>query len=512
MRMRAWGNWAFLTCMGTATGWALNCQTPPSSHRAVGMGEDCSTCHMDEFQSATQPLHVGVISNNCGECHSNTSWAPARGSNHSWPLNGAHTAVACNACHIGEPPVYEGTPTGCLDCHQADLAVAIEPSHADFSNDCSTCHGTSAWQPAGIVHEWPLEGAHLSATCSSCHVGEPPVYDGTPDTCIGCHQSERSSVVEPSHEGFSEDCGTCHTAVAWQPADFPEHEWPLEGVHANTTCASCHVGEPPVYDGTPDTCIGCHQSERSTVVQPSHEGFSEDCSTCHTAFAWQPADFPAHEWPLEGAHATATCLSCHGDPAVYDGTPTACVSCHEQDRAGVTEPPHDGFSSECQTCHGTASWDSADFAHTTFPLTGAHQSVECSSCHTGTPTVFAGTARECVGCHQADYDGSPFPGHSDFATTCQTCHTTTGWVPATGGNHPQQRFSITGTHNFACNECHNPSLGPNGAGNADCVGCHLGEHSLARMDAEHRGEVGNYPTGANRAPNFCLQCHPGGRE
>ena len=106
---------------------------------------------------------------------------------------------------------------------------------------------------------------------------------------------------------------------------------------------------------------------------------------------------------------------------------------------------------------------------------------------------------------------SPFPGHASFATTCQDCHSTTAWRPASGGSHPQARFSITGTHSYACNECHNPSLGPDGAGNADCVGCHEGEHTLARMDGEHNG-IGDYPRGANRAPNFCLQCHADGRE
>jgi len=440
MQINAWGNWAFFSSLGLAMGWALHCQTPPS-HTRVGMGDDCATCHADDYQRASQPLHVGIIPMNCAECHGNATWAPARGSNHSWPLDGAHTSAACNACHVGDPPLYEGTPTGCLDCHQSDRDVALEPSHADFSSDCSTCHGTAAWQPAGFVHEWPLEGAH-----------------------------------------------------------------------ANTTCSGCHSGEPPVYDGTPSTCLGCHQADRDAVVQPPHEAFPESCGECHSSFGWRPAAFPAHEWPLEGAHAAATCASCHGEPAVYDGTPTACVSCHEQERATVTDPPHDGFSTECQTCHGTASWDSADFAHTSFPLTGAHQTVECASCHAGSPAVFAGTVRECVGCHRADYDGSPFPGHSELATTCQDCHSTTGWVPASGGGHPQQLFSITGRHDFPCGDCHNPALGPNGAANADCVGCHLGEHSLASMDAEHRGEVGNYPLGANRAPNFCLQCHPSGRE
>ena len=146
-----------------------------------------------------------------------------------------------------------------------------------------------------------------------------------------------------------------------------------------------------------------------------------------------------------------------------------------------------------------------------WPLEGAHATTTCASCHTGNPPVYDGTVTECVGCHQEDYDTSPFPGHSDFATTCQDCHTTVAWRPATGGNHPENLFSITGDHNYACNECHNPSLGPNGAGNADCVGCHEGEHTLARMDAEHN-EEGDYPLGPNRAPNFCLACHADGRE
>lgn len=434
------GYWATAVSLGMALGAALHCQTP-DSHIQVGMGEDCSTCHASDFLSAAQPLHAGVISTECAECHGNTRWAPARGSNHSWLLDGAHAATACNACHVGEPTVYEGTPGACLDCHGDERDQVREPSHADFSDDCQSCHGTLAWQPAAF-----------------------------------------------------------------------EHEWPLEGVHATTSCASCHTGEPPVYDGTPTTCIGCHQEARDTVTQPSHDGFAEDCGTCHTSAAWRPADFPAHAWPLEGAHASATCASCHtGEPPVYDGTPTACLSCHEQDRAGVTEPPHEAFSDDCGSCHGTASWGSGSFEHTRFALTGAHETTECGACHTGTPAVFLGTTTECVGCHQADYDTSPFPGHAEFATTCQDCHQTSAWVPASGGNHPQDRFSITGDHNFACNDCHNPSLGPNGAGNADCVGCHEGEHTLARMDNEHNG-IGNYPRGADRAPNFCLACHADGRE
>lgn len=154
MGLLRWGYWTTAVVVGSTLGWAVNCQAPPS-HTQVGTGEQCLTCHQSEFQSASQPLHVGVISTNCAECHGNTSWSPARGSNHSWPLNGAHASTSCNGCHLGEPAVYQGTTTACLDCHQADRDVALVPTHADFSNDCSTCHGTAAWQPAAFAHEWP---------------------------------------------------------------------------------------------------------------------------------------------------------------------------------------------------------------------------------------------------------------------------------------------------------------------------------------------------------------------
>jgi len=434
--------WLTMVSVGTGLGWVLHCQVPPS-HIQVRMGEDCATCHQSEFQRATQPLHVGVISENCGDCHSNASWTPARGTNHSWPIAGAHASAACSACHLGEPAVYTGTPTDCVSCHEGERDLVIEPSHVDFSDDCGSCHSSDAWQPASIEHEWPLLGAHATTSCTNCHTGDPPVYAGTPGDCGSCHADDRNRVTQPPHDGFSSDCASCHTSSSWRPASFPSHEWPLEGAHASALCASCHTGDPPVYAGTETRCVGCHQQALAAVTQPSHAAFSEDCSSCH----------------------------------------------------------------------GTSAWDGAAFEHTSsFPLTGAHQATDCSACHTGTPAVFAGTASACVDCHRADFDGSPFPGHSAFATTCQDCHTTSGWQPASGGNHPQNLFSITGRHDYPCNDCHNPALGPNGAGNTDCVGCHDGEHTLARMDNEHQGEVRNYPTGAGRAPNFCLQCHADGSE
>lgn len=190
-----------------------------------------------------------------------------------------------------------------------------------------------------------------------------------------------------------------------------------------------------------------------------------------------------------------------------------CLVCHQGDLERVTSPPHDSFPSTCGTCHGQDAWSPAAFTHA-WPLTGAHETIACASCHLGDPPVYQGTPTLCVGCHQDDYDSSPFPGHADFSTTCENCHTTTAWKPAVGGNHPENAFPIqNGAHSpyrDDCVSCHNPDLGsPVDGANADCVGCHDGDHTRAQMDPKHRDEP-DYPQGA-APPNFCLDCHADGR-
>jgi hypothetical protein len=190
-----------------------------------------------------------------------------------------------------------------------------------------------------------------------------------------------------------------------------------------------------------------------------------------------------------------------------------CIVCHANDVQHARDPSHEGFPDTCGSCHRTDAWAPAEFMHP-WPLTGAHETAECSACHVGDPPVYDGTPTLCVGCHQEDYDGSQAPGHDAYPTTCENCHTTVAWTPAVGGEHPDSAFPIqSGPHSKYrndCASCHDPELGSSIDGeNTDCVGCHDGEHTRSRMDPKH-DEVGNYPRG-NAAPNFCLDCHPDGR-
>ncbi len=141
-----------------------------------------------------------------------------------------------------------------------------------------------------------------------------------------------------------------------------------------------------------------------------------------------------------GAHISVTCISCHANG--YQNTPRECYACHESDYSGVADPNHiqNSFSQICTQCHTTAAWLPATYDHnlSPFPLTGAHVSTPCVSCHAG---GFDNTPSDCYTCHQADYGGVQDPNHvtNNFDHVCTVCHTTTAWQPVSF-NHANTEF------------------------------------------------------------------------
>lgn len=261
-----------------------------------------------------------------------------------------------------------------------------------------------------------------------------------------------------------------------------------------------------------EDCVVCHQADYDATSMPPHPGlFTTDCQFCHATDAWVPAVAIQHDWfVLRNRHAEIPCTDCHTGGFAHGATPNTCYGCHQADYETAMMPPHQGYPTDCATCHTDAGWRPSTFAHP-WPLDGAHTLIECAACHTGDPPQWAGIPRDCVGCHRADYDTSPYEGHSTFPTTCADCHTTTAWTPALDGAHPEADFPIArGKHRgIECTQCHDPALGPSTDGmNTDCVGCHTGEHARSRTDRQH-DEVRDYPTGP-APPNFCLDCHPDG--
>jgi hypothetical protein len=186
-------------------------------------------------------------------------------------------------------------------------------------------------------------------------------------------------------------------------------------------------------------------------------------------------------------------------------TPSDCYSCHQADFTGATSPNHatNNFSHTCTTCHNTTAWSPSTFNHssTPFPLTGAHTSVACASCHTVGYTV-GQTPNTCYACHKSTYDATTTPAHSaaGFPTTCQTCHSTTNWTSSTW-NHSTYFPIASGRHSgFNCNECHTNSQN---YAVFECILCHT--HNKLTTDSHHT-QVNNYQYVSSR----CYSCHPRG--
>ncbi|MCB9332629.1 MAG: hypothetical protein H6574_16270 [Lewinellaceae bacterium] len=444
----------------------------------------CAGCHQADFNATTDPNHVtNQFPTDCTQCHDENAWAPSTFDHNTvWPLTGAHASVPnCTDCHIGGN--YTNTPNTCVSCHQADYDATTNPNHVanQFSTDCTQCHNENGWVPATFDHNtvWPLNGAHANVpNCTDCHIGGN--YNNTPNTCVGCHQTDYNATTNPNHvtNQFSTDCTQCHNENGWVPSTFDHNTiWPLTGAHANVpNCSDCHIGGN--YANTPNTCVGCHQPDFNATTNPNHVvlGIPTACETCHTTDGWMPAEFPIHNnyYPLNGAHAAIAndCAACHnGD---YNNTPNTCVGCHQPDYDASANPSHTAnqFPTDCTQCHDENAWAPSTFNHNTvWPLNGAHASVpNCIDCHTN--GNYTTTPNTCVGCHQADYNATTNPNHlaNQFATDCTQCHNETGWVPSTFDHNTV--WPLTGAH----------------ASVPNCIDCHVG---------------GNY----NNTPNTCVGCH-----
>jgi hypothetical protein len=476
----------------------------------------CVDCHSD--------VHNGEMGDDCARCHGTKSFVDRNDQVRMhrltrFPLGGAHQTLDCEMCHQLSSPdkmSFVNTSTECVSCHLEQYNATTQPNHqsAGFSQDCASCHNDQAWARVKFDHNqtnFPLTGAHAAIHCDQCHVGN--VFTGLSTACVSCHQSDFDGTTDPAHAsaGFPTNCEQCHSTKGWAGAlfDHSTTQFPLTGAHKAVACDQCHVGGK--YIGMSTACVSCHQSDFDGTTDPAHAaaGFPTNCEQCHSTKGWAGAlfDHSTTQFPLTGAHRAVACDQCHVG-GKYIGLSTACVSCHQSDYDGTTDPNHAAghFPTNCEQCHSTTTWSGALFDHsaTNFPLTGAHATVACDQCHAG--GVYTGLSTACVSCHQSDYDGTNNPAHAaaGFPTNCEQCHSTTTWQGATFNRDtffPIYSGRHKGTWN-SCDDCHT------NAANYQvfsCLGCHPHDDK-AGTDGHHSG-VRNY----SYESNACYSCHPNGR-
>jgi hypothetical protein len=444
----------------------VECLACHTGRRWTGIGTTCEACH-----GGDKDPHKGQFKQACSSCHTPADWKAVTFDHDTtgFALAGAHATPACAACHAGG--TYAGTPRTCIGCHRADDA-----HEGNLGIECAECHRVTTWQDTTFRHDqssFKLTGTHATALCSSCHASLT-MYRGRPTTCFACHKGD-----DVHSGGMGTDCSRCHTTKTWKGASFDHSRtgFPLTGSHAAARCAQCHT--KPDYADVATTCIGCHRPD------DTHGGNLPKCATCHTTSAWKPSTFShgSTGFKLTGAHASATCLSCHHSNR-YRDTPNTCYACHKARDAHAGK-----FGTSCGACHSTKAWTPASVDHdkTDFPLTGAHRGVSCAKCHVN--SVYSGTPKTCRSCHSKPTTHAPDP-----FSVCSACHTTGAWKPAEY-NAPHTFPMTHRTAGGVCSRCH-----PSTWASYTCSRC----HDNATMD-EHHKEVANY------SRTTCARCHPAGR-
>ena len=476
------------------------------------VGLHCQDCHAD--------VHRRQLGANCEQCHTVRGWQVAnkdiQDHNNRFPLTGAHAAVDCDACHKnGANSRFETMSTACYSCHQSDFTGTSNPNHvtAKFSTTCETCHTTDNWLNAKFDHSttgFLLSGGHAvpPRECTDCHVNNN--YNLTSLACYSCHQKDFASALSPvPHAGFPTTCETCHDTVQWTDAKFDHSTtgFTLTGMHTvpPRQCADCHVSGNYTLSST--ACVNCHLKDFQGTTNPNHASanFPQTCETCHDTTNWMDATFNHNTtgFQLTGLHTVPprACTDCHVNNN-YTLTSTACVSCHLKDFQGTTNPNHVSlnFATTCDTCHTTAGWSPATFDHTTvnFPLTGAHTVPPraCADCHTN--NNYNLTSNTCVSCHLKDFQGTTNPNHvaGGFAQTCELCHNTSAWQPASF-DHSQSGFPLTGSHTVPPRQCADCHINNNyNITVITCISCHQTDFNNATTPVPHTG-----------FPTTCEQCH-----
>lgn len=496
----------------------------------------CLDCHQTLAARIEQKtgFHAGIGDAKCDDCHSEHLGRDARlvrwpapdapytpiqldkarkedfphGETTKFPLAGAHAKLACDQCHkpslMTDPKVIEavqgqetflGVAKECGTCHVDVHVPTLGP-------DCAACHDAAAWKPAAtFTHgdtRYPLVGKHEPVACDKCHRVE--TASGSP--------------APPSKP-----------LPTFEPIPSAGKPRPFRGVGFGTV-------EPVPGDALP-ACRACHENVHRRATNSS---FAR-CEDCHSPHDWKnsgqvaqgaPFDHSTTGFPLDGAHATTTCVACHG-PKLDLAARRSCRECHEDDErkahGGAFDREMAIAQKSCERCHDTKVWKPSTYAASTHtqdvPLVERH-AIKCEDCH-GTQkntyprlpipsrevalTKIGPLDRTCVACH-----GKQDVHQGKLGTDCARCHDFKGFTLAklSVEGHAEIGFPIVGKHlEVSCEGCHGARTPKGGlrqlalseVKTQGCFACHGGDAPpLGQGDDPHRGQLG-------AQGKDCKSCH-----
>jgi hypothetical protein len=387
---------------------------------------------------------------------------------------GCHTTTSFNT-GVGKPANHLPTSQPCSLCHTNpnDYSVATM-NHTGITSGCATCHAAGS-SFANIVPKTP-----------------PANHIPTSQPCEACHAATNFTTfagTQMNHAGITGNCATCHAAgksffgvtMKTPPAThIPFAGAACEACHAPTNYAS-FAGTPMNHNAVAGMkCVSCHELGMSwygvnIVTRPgaSHNP-GQDCGGCHNTTSFDDGG---------GGGDAATRLRARSSPARASGA-TAAAGRQDlatiggralpQPRGAASRNVHIGIApGSCLTCHNGASAAAKPAQHLA-------TSLSCDSCHRTTtwrPATFTHVGAApggCSTCHNAMQAKGKTAAHFVTVRSCDTCHRTTSWAA------PQYRHVSPAyrqhSASVGCRACHQansevvvwraPALKP------DCAGCH----------------------------------------
>ncbi|HET9598509.1 MAG TPA: hypothetical protein VFP65_23170 [Anaeromyxobacteraceae bacterium] len=461
----------------------------------------CADCHADAH--AGQLARGGQEGARCDRCHALQGFQPVRfgveeHDRTRYPLQGAHRAVSCAACHPHEPRVADGFPAAAREelrrrGRPVKLSLSLyalagdlrrcETCHADPHGGqlrreagCAACHELTSFRKVRFDHgdsRFALTGAHARASCTACHGPDPAVggavrYRPLPLDCAGCH-------ADPHAAQLAGGCDRCHGTDDWKRTLFkherPFTEYALAGRHAKVACEKCHAavqvagGAVRKYRPLPRACEACHADFHRGRMRPFE--------------------------PVVRASSSPTPTT--SSVRLERGAKRGVEGRNKPDL--VPALAHAGGDTACVKCHTVDAWSDVAFAHerTGFPLRGAHARLSCKDCHGA--SVERALGRSCSSCHRDVHQGR-------LSSRCAECHGEESWKARFDADaHRRGNFPLTGRHAFIpCQECHGDRRDRGFTrATSECIACHQNDLARAATAAvDHR---------APGFPTRCQTCH-----
>ena len=252
----------------------------------------CADCHLSPHGPELRDRPDGGA---CDACHDVAGFETVRFGiaehrDTEFPLEGAHRAVSCPACHKRE--VSDGAQTvrldlrarQCGECHQPPNPGHVAEIQERYA--CRDCHAVQSWRVIGFDHgraEFKLSGKHARLECRRCHAtfaaGTPAErvrYREIGRNCADCHTDVHA------RQFAGKACADCHTTENWTPTRFDHQRdatFALTGKHREANCHACHrleagPGGRPIRRFKPlgGECRMCHADDgsvRSVFLPPA---------------------------------------------------------------------------------------------------------------------------------------------------------------------------------------------------------------------------------------------------